>query len=139
MQLPLIIKIQGISVSIFMFVVTRPNNRYIDILWVSLNDIKQPPWGVPREICSENMQQIYRGTPMPKLPMQSNFIWNRISACSPTNLLHIFRTPFPKNTSDGLLIFVMMSFNDTRKENFFTQFGTRTEIEAWLLLTFFLC
>ena len=27
---------------------------------------KQPPRGVPRKRCSENMQQIYRGTPMPK-------------------------------------------------------------------------
>ena len=24
--------------------------------------------------------------------------------CSPVNLLHIFRTPFPKNTSGGLLL-----------------------------------
>ena len=29
-------------------------------------DQKQPPGGVPRERCSENMQQIYRRTPMPK-------------------------------------------------------------------------
>ena len=27
---------------------------------------KQPPGGVPRKKCSENMQQIYRGTTMPK-------------------------------------------------------------------------
>ena len=27
---------------------------------------KQPPEGVPRKRCSENMQQIYRRTPMPK-------------------------------------------------------------------------
>ena len=27
---------------------------------------KQPPIGVPRKKCSENMQQIYRRTPMPK-------------------------------------------------------------------------
>ena len=27
---------------------------------------KQPPRGVPRKRCSENMQQIYRRTPMPK-------------------------------------------------------------------------
>ena len=27
---------------------------------------KQPPRGVPRERCSENMQQIYGKTPMPK-------------------------------------------------------------------------
>ena len=26
---------------------------------------KQPPRGVPRKRCSENMQQIYRRTPMP--------------------------------------------------------------------------
>ena len=26
--------------------------------------------------------------------------------CSPVNLLHIFRTPFPKNTSRGLLMSV---------------------------------
>ena len=24
--------------------------------------------------------------------------------CSPVNLPHIFRTPFPKNTSEGLLL-----------------------------------
>ena len=28
---------------------------------------KQPPGGVPRKRCSENMQQIYRGTPMFKV------------------------------------------------------------------------
>ena len=27
---------------------------------------KQPPRGIPRKWCSENMQQIYRRTPMPK-------------------------------------------------------------------------
>ena len=26
--------------------------------------------------------------------------------CSPVNLLHIFRTPFPKNTSGGLLLWI---------------------------------
>ena len=26
-------------------------------------------------------------------------------ACSPVNLLHIFRTPFPKNNSGGLLLY----------------------------------
>ena len=28
--------------------------------------------------------------------------------CSPVNLLHIFRTPFPKNTSGGLLLYVVI-------------------------------
>ena len=40
---------------------------------------------------------------MPKL--QSNFteitLWH---GCSPVNFLHIFRTPFSKNTSGGLLL-----------------------------------
>ena len=39
------------------------------------------------------------------IKLQSNFIeitlWH---GCSPINLLHIFRTPFPKNTSEGLLL-----------------------------------
>ena len=32
--------------------------------WSNLQ--KQPPRGVPRKRCSENMQQTYRRTPMPK-------------------------------------------------------------------------
>ena len=51
---------------------------------------RQPPRGVLSKRCSENMQQIYRRTPMPK--------------CSPVNLLHIFRTPFIKNASGRLLL-----------------------------------
>ena len=37
--------------------------------------------------------------------------------CSPVDLLHIFRTPFPKNTSDGLfLIFhIFKDFSDSYK------------------------
>ena len=37
--------------------------------------------------------------------LQSNFIEIAFRyGCSPVNLLHIFRTPFPKNTSEGLLL-----------------------------------
>ena len=54
---------------------------------------KHPLWGVVRKRCSENMQQIYRRTPT----LKCNF------GCSPVNLLHIFRTPFPR-TSEGLLL-----------------------------------
>ena len=68
--------------------------------------------GVLRKTCSENMQQIYRRTPMPKCDF-CNFIEITILLCnfieiilrhgdSPINLLHIFRTPFPKNTSGRL-------------------------------------
>ena len=53
---------------------------------------------------SENMQQIYRRiTPMPKCDFKKVEITLRYG-CSPVNLLHIFRTTFPKNTSRGLLL-----------------------------------
>ena len=45
---------------------------------------KQPSRGVLMKRCSENMQQIYR--------------------CSPVNLLHIFKTSFAKNTTGWLLL-----------------------------------
>ena len=57
---------------------------------------KQPARCVPRKRCSENMQQIYRRTPMPK----RDFIEITLRhGRSPVILLHIFRTPFPMNTS----------------------------------------
>ena len=69
---------------------------------------RQPFKGVLIKRCSENMQQIYRTTPMPKCDFNKvakNFIeiilWQ---GCSPANLLHIFRTTFSKNASGGLLL-----------------------------------
>ena len=69
---------------------------------------KQPPRGVLRKRCSESIQQIYRRAPM----LKCNF--NKVArnvieillryGCSFVNLLIIFRTPFPKNTSGGLLL-----------------------------------
>ena len=47
------------------------------------------------------MQRIFRRTPMPKMisiKLLCNFIEIIVRhECSPVNLLHIFRTPFPKN------------------------------------------
>ena len=46
---------------------------------------------------------------MPKCDFNkvSNFIEIALRhGCSPVNLLHIFRTPFPKNTSGRLLLFL---------------------------------
>ena len=54
-------------------------------------DDRQLSRGVLRKRCSENMRQIYWRTPMPK----SDF--NKVA-------LHIFKTPYPKNTSGGLLL-----------------------------------
>ena len=45
------------------------------------------------------------------IKLQSNF--NEIAlrhGCSPVNLLHIFRTPFPKNTSGWLLLKLAVLF-----------------------------
>ena len=44
---------------------------------------KQPPKGVPRKRCSENMQQIYRRPPMPKCDFNKvakQLYWNSTSA-----------------------------------------------------------
>ena len=55
---------------------------------------KQPFRGVLRKRCFESMQQIYRKTPT----LKHDF--NKVG-CSLVNLPHIFRTAFPKNTSDS--------------------------------------
>ena len=51
---------------------------------------KQPSRGILKKSCSENKQQIYRTHLIEIIPRHT---------CSPVNLLHIFRTPFTKNTS----------------------------------------
>ena len=45
-------------------------------------------------------------------PMLCNFIEIALRhGCSPVNLLHIFRTPFPKNTSGWLLRYLSPTFS----------------------------
>ena len=66
---------------------------------------KQPSRGVLRKRCSENKRQIYWRTSISKC---DNFIeitlWGVLThGRSAVNLLHIFRTLFPKNTYRGLL------------------------------------
>ena len=62
---------------------------------------EEPPRYIPRKRCSENMEQIYRRIPIPKC----DFIKITLRrGCSSVNLLHIFRTPFTKNTSGCLLL-----------------------------------
>ena len=48
------------------------------------------------------MQQIYNRTPMPKCDL------NKVAkhGCSHLNLLHVFRTPFLKDTSERLLLVI---------------------------------
>ena len=69
---------------------------------------KQSSGGVLRKKCYENMEQSYRRIPIPKCDLNtvaSNFIEITLRhGCFPINLLHIFRTPFPKNTFGRLLL-----------------------------------
>ena len=63
---------------------------------------KQSSRGVFTKMCSEITQQIYKRTPI----LLCNFIENKLRyGCSRVNLLDIFRTPFYKNTSGGLLLY----------------------------------
>ena len=55
------------------------------------------------------MQRIYRGTLLSKwdFNLQSNFIEITLRhGCSPVKLLHIFKSPFSKNTFGWLLLYV---------------------------------
>ena len=57
---------------------------------------------------SENLQQIFRIPPMPKCDFKEvakQLYWNHsLVWVFFVNVLHIFRTPFPKNTFGGLLL-----------------------------------
>ena len=74
----------------------------------SNTDQKQPSLGVLRKRCSANMQQTYRRTPMPKCEFNKvacNFAEITLHhGCFLVHLLHIFKIPFPKNTSGRLLL-----------------------------------
>ena len=71
-----------------------------------INIQKQPPRGVPRKRCSENMQQIYMRKPMPKCDFEITLR----HGCS--HLLHFFRTLFLKNTSGWLLLNISLAFGN---------------------------
>ena len=65
----------------------------------------QPSRDVLRKRCSEKMQQICWRAPILKRDFKCVFneitLWH---GCSPVHLLHIFRTPFPKNISGRLFL-----------------------------------
>ena len=85
------------------------------ILWVLCLFRSSPPSrGVLKKRCLENIPQIYRRTPMPKCDFNKvakQLYWIELwYGCSPVHLLHIFRTVFPKNTSEGQLLYLLKSF-----------------------------
>ena len=72
---------------------------------IALTFQKQPSGDVLKKRCSENMLQIYRRKPMPKCEIALQH------GCPPANLLYIFWTPFPRNTSGWLrLTFAHITF-----------------------------
>ena len=90
------------------FLLLKITTKSIHFLSAKKKIQKQPSRGVLRKRCSENMQRIYRRHPC-RSAISINLIRNFIEitlrhGCSPVNLLHIFRTPFPKSTSGWLLL-----------------------------------
>ena len=63
---------------------------------------KQSSGGVHMKKSSENMQQIYRRTLMPKYDFNATLFKSHFGIC--VLLLHIFRTSFLKKTPGGLLL-----------------------------------
>ena len=106
---------------------------------------KQPSRGVPRKKCSENMQQVYRRTPMPKCDFNKvahSFIDITLPhRCSSVNLLHIFRPPFLRKTSGRLLLitatakYYSVIYYFSIAENFFAD--SCTSITCFWLQTIF--
>ena len=95
------------------------------------------------------MQQIYRRKHSSRSAISIKMLCNFIEialrhGCSPVNLLHIFRTPFPKNTSGGLCLIICHNENlmlRTVVKGFYFKEVRGEEIWAIYLLknTAFLC
>ena len=84
---------------------------HLHLTWIYVSNQRlhrgSPTRGVFSKMCSVNIQQIHRRTPMPKCDFNkvANFVEiTPRHGCSPLNLLYIFRTPFPKNTPGRLLL-----------------------------------
>ena len=61
------------------------------------------------KICSKLAGEHQRQSAI-SIKLQSNFTEIALlHGCSPVNLLHIFRTYFPKNTSGGLLLLILIN------------------------------
>ena len=70
---------------------------------------KQPPRGVLKKNCSENMQQIYRKTPIPKCDFNKfakELYWNRTLAwVFSCRFAAYFQNTFSRNTSGWMLLY----------------------------------
>ena len=89
------------------FHVSLQNETFPDELEIARVQ-KQPSRGVLRKRCPENVQRIYRRTPMSKCDIDITLQ----RGCSLVNLLHIFKTPLPKNSSGRLFARVTPLFKN---------------------------
>ena len=79
----IVCKIWPCVLKLFFFTILVFSRRFRNILKRLLYFQKQPPRDVRKKRCSENMQQIYRRTPMPKcdfIKVALQFYWNRTPA-----------------------------------------------------------
>ena len=87
---------------------THLEQEFESALSLSSGFQKQSSRSVIKKRCSENMDQIYKRTPMLKChfnKVSKNFIEIALRhGCSPVNWLHILRRPFLKNNSRWLLL-----------------------------------
>ena len=80
----------------------RWRNSYLRITWTATQ------WCSYLKICSKFSGEHPRRSAI-SIKLQSNFIEIALlHGCSPVHLLHIFRTPFPKNTSGWLLLEILL-------------------------------
>ena len=95
--------------------VNQSRSHKITLLHViAFHLLKQPTRSVLRKRCSENMQQVYRRTPMSKCDFNK--------AATQLNFLHIFRTTFSRNTSGGLLLHLLIKSFHTNISLYFNDF-----------------
>ena len=82
---------------------------------------KQPTRSVLRNSCSENMQQIYRSTPMPKCDfnkVSKQLYWNHILAwVFSCKFAAYFQSSFPRNTSGWLLLKHSIIYQKSHEHN----------------------
>ena len=95
---------------LFFFRITKIEN--VPIQSIHGNHLpKQSPRGVDKKRCSDILKMCSKFTGEHRcwsvitIKLQSNSIEITLRhRCSPVNLLHIFRTPFPRNTSAWFLL-----------------------------------
>ena len=85
---------------------SRPRSIYVQ---------KQPPRAVPRKRCSENIQQIYRRTPVPECGLNKvakQLYWNRTSAwVFSSKFVTYFQNTFFQGTPQGGCFYMLHLFD----------------------------